>query len=108
MAHFVLQTIIFVALGVMIYLMAMALPRIGDEEDNAPGETSRAMVYIEKADEIFQGFWEKTLRRVRVWILRLDNLITKRLGRFRKSGVAEGKLPLTESDSQVDKEEHSH
>ncbi len=108
MAHFILQTVIFVALGVMIYLMAAALPRIGDEEENAPGETSRLMAYIEKADEIFRGFWEKTLRRLRVWLLRLDNLIAKKLGRFKKDAGKESKLPLGESGSSVDKDEEGN
>jgi hypothetical protein len=108
MLHFILQTLIMLALGVMIYLMAAALPRIGDEAENAPGQMSRAMAYIEKADEIFRGFWEKMLRRVRVWILRLDNLITKKLGRFKKEAGKESKLPLGESGSSVDKDEEGN
>ncbi|MCL4403943.1 hypothetical protein M1432_01180 [Patescibacteria group bacterium] len=108
MVHFILQTVIFLALGAMVYLLAAALPRVGESEENGPGETSRFMAYIERADEVFQGFWEKSLRRVRVWLLRLDNLITKRLGRFRKEIPKEGKLPLMENEETVDKEENSH
>lgn len=104
MVHFILQTVIFLALGAMVYLLAVALPRVGEDEDNAPGRTSRLMTYIERADEAFQGFWEKTLRRVRVWLLRFDNLITKRLGRFKKDAAKETKLPLAESESEENKE----
>ena len=108
MVHFILQTVIFLALGAMVYLLAAALPRVGESEENGPGGTSRFMAYIEKADEVFQGFWEKTLRRVRVWLLRFDNLITKRLGRFKKESIKEMKLPLAENDSKVDKEDGSN
>ncbi len=104
MAHFILQTLIMLALGAIIYLMAVALPRVGDEEINTPGKTSRTMVYIEKADEIFQGFWEKTLRRFRVWLLRLDNFITKKLDRFKKDVAKENKLPLGENGNKDENE----
>ena len=100
MAHFILQTLIMLALGVIIYLMAVALPRVSDEETNAPGKTSRTMIYIEKADEFFQGFWEKTLRRIRVWLLRLDNFITKKLNRFKREAGKESKLPLGENGNK--------
>ncbi len=105
MTHFILQTIIMLAIGTIIYLMAVALPRVSDEEANMPGQMSRTMAYIEKIDGIFQGFWEKTLRRLRVWLLRLDNLITKKLGRFKKDAGKETKLPLGENGSSVDKDE---
>src|SRR5579872_5403836 len=99
MVRFIIQTLIMALLAFIMYLMARTLPRISDESDNSPDNHSRAMVYIEKMDEFLKVFLEKTLRQIRVWILRLDNLISQKLNRFRKESPKEKKLPSIEEEN---------
>ncbi len=95
MIRFIIQTLIILSLGGMLYLMAKALPRVSDEETVDHMRHSRLMEYLEKLDELLKSFFEKALRRSRVWLLKLDNVITKKLDRFKKSGTKETKAPLT-------------
>ena len=94
------------SLGAMLYLMAKALPRIEDENEDAVRMShSRVMAYVEKLDEISKVSLEKALRRVRVWLLRLDNFISKKLNRFKKNGAREAKPPLTSEEGKENSEE---
>ena len=94
MFRFIVQTFIMLSLGGMLYLMAKALPRVSDEEHADYLRQSRLMEYLEILDEFLKSFFEKILRRLRVWLLKLDNMITKKLDRFKKNGVKEVKPPL--------------
>ncbi len=60
MIRFIVQTLIMVALAVILYLMAKALPRISDEPENSRAEKSQAMFYVEKLDIFLRAFLEKT------------------------------------------------
>jgi len=100
MIRFIIQTLFFLSLAAILYLMAKAVPRISDEPDNGPVNRSRVMVYIEKLDEILKAFLEKILRQFRVWLLRLDNFISKKLNRFKKEAPKETKLPPAEEKTQ--------
>ena len=83
MIQFIVQTLIMVSLAAILYLMAKAIPRISDEPENNPTNQSRVMAYVEKLDEFVRAFLERILRQVRVWILKLDNFISKKLNRQR-------------------------
>lgn len=83
---YILHIVITGSLGVIIYLFARALPRVGDA-DAMPRETLKThwlMAYVEKLDERFLSFVEKLLRRSRVVILKLDNTLTRKLHSFKK------------------------
>lgn len=105
MLRFIIQTLIMLSFGAMLYLMAKALPRVSDEEGADHLRHSRLMEYLEKLDELLKSFFEKVLRRSRVWLLKLDNMITKKLDRFKKNGTKEMKTPLMGGEEKEEEEE---
>ncbi|OGE82697.1 MAG: hypothetical protein A2846_01515 [Candidatus Doudnabacteria bacterium RIFCSPHIGHO2_01_FULL_49_9] len=69
------------SLGVIVYIVALALPRI---EVPAPREghpLSKVIssLPLKKIDEAIASYKAKTLRRFRLIIMKLDNLISKSL-----------------------------
>lgn len=99
MIRFLVQMLVMLSLAAILYLMAKALPRIGDEPENV-AERSRVMFYMEKVDEFLKAFLEKVLRQIRIWILKFDNFIGKKLSRFKKEIPKETKLPPTEEENK--------
>lgn len=86
MLKFVLNTLIMLSLGAILYLVAKTLPRIDDRSENKD-DTLKAhwlMSYLEKTDAWLKSQLEKILRRSKVWILKLDNYVSERLGKFKK------------------------
>lgn len=82
MYNFILQTVIVLALGAMIYLVARALPRLPEEP--RAGSAERAPDFLErligrlplkKLDAATGSFLEKFLRRLRLFVLKFDNWI---------------------------------
>ncbi len=87
MLKFLLEIVIVCAFGVVVYLFTRMLPRIDDahiasKEEKMKGDA--LSVYLEKIDEWLTIMFEKFLRRVKVWILRLDNLVNEQLNKFKK------------------------
>lgn len=95
MYEFILQIVIFSSLGVMIYFLAQGLARAG-ETISAVGTPRRANFFdrllrrlpLEKMDASLGAFFEKTLRRLRVFLLKVDNRIHSSLERIRRHGNA--------------------
>lgn len=87
MTAFLLQILIVVSLGVVLYLMVRALPRVSDV-DTTPVSAEPAphwlMERLEKLDEEMLTATEKLLRRMRVALLKLDNSLTLKLKRFKR------------------------
>ena len=78
MYNFVLQIIVFISLGVVVYMMARALPRVSDAEaPRGPGWMDRLMkrVPTEKIDQNINSFLVKFLRKFKLVVLKLDNFI---------------------------------
>lgn len=87
-------------LGVILYLAAKALPRI-DDRNPPPREilkTHWIVGYLEKIDEFMKARLEKILRRLKIWLLKLDNYVSGKLERFKKEALKETKLPIEEAD----------
>ena len=85
------------SLGTILYLLARALPRVNDQEIKEKSASSQPHwfnTYLEKADEWLKAYLEKFLRRIRVWILKLDNFVAHRLNRFKKETPREPILPI--------------
>jgi len=85
MLEFAFTSILMVSLSAVLYLAARALPRIA-EEPQAEGDGRRGFLdrwahsqIPEKVDMAFNGFMLKFLRRVKVFILKLDNLLSRHL-----------------------------
>lgn len=97
MLTLIFETLFFLGLGTMIYLVARALPRIGDDVASAPVanplDRFLAKIPTERWDEISGRVLEKFLRRTRLVILRLDNFLGKSLERVKRvngNGIAKG------------------
>lgn len=81
-----IQTALMVSLGVIVYLVAEAMPRISDTEDTAKnngnsvnGKRLGAILPLEQIDTKLNSLKDKTLRRLRVLIMKIDNFISRRL-----------------------------
>ncbi len=87
MALFLLEIVMVVSLGVVLYLLARTLPRVSDTDTSPTPEAPAPhwlMERLEKLDEEIIFVAEKLLRRVRVGLLKLDNTLTRKLKRFKK------------------------
>lgn len=96
MYNFILQILVFSSLGLIIYLLARAVPRVSD----APAPTKTANFFdklmgklpLVKIDEGINSFLAKFLRKSKVVIMKVDNFINHRLGKLtRKNGSGEKK-----------------
>jgi len=87
MYNFVLQLIVFTSLGIVVYLMARALPRVSDSETTrGPNWIDRLMkrVPTQEIDRGINVFLVKFLRKLKLVILKIDNFISHRLGKLSK------------------------
>jgi hypothetical protein len=90
MAEFILQLVIVVSGGVLLYLVARTLPRL-DETDPTPGPRHLlpdwVMRYLERADEELIAFFERTVRTLRVLLMKFDNVLGERMRRMKRNGT---------------------
>lgn len=104
MYNFVLQTIIMVSLGTIIYLIARAVPRVSETVKFEQRENYFDRIFkklpIEKADAFVSMIMEKMLRKFKIVILRLDNLLTKHLQKLRPGGTGEARPALFEKKEE--------
>jgi len=87
MYNFVLQILMFSSLGLIIYIFARAVPRVGEAETpRGSGFFDKLMAKLPmaKIDRSLDSFFAKFLRKLRVVIMKLDNFINHRLGKLKK------------------------
>lgn len=93
MYNFFLQTIAFVSLGAIIYLFARAIPRVNDSGEENIGKPSGLRSYFDrlgsrlplsKIDAILNSFFEKFLRKSKVIVMKVDNLLNMYINKVRK------------------------
>lgn len=80
MLQFALTTILFLALGTILFLIVRSLPRIGEDpavREITIWEKLLASEIPERIDATVTSVMAKFLRRIKVVVLRLDNRITK-------------------------------
>ncbi len=86
-----------VSLGTIIYLVARALPRVSETAKFERRENYFDLISkklpIEKADAFVSMVMEKMLRKSKIVILRLDNLLTKHLKNLRPESPGEDQRP---------------
>jgi len=75
---FVFTILLMVSLGVVLYLMVRALPRVAEEPAEKKSFLDRwaHTETPEKIDAAFNGFLLKFLRRVKVYALKFDNAVS--------------------------------
>lgn len=86
--NFILETIIFLSLGIIILCLARTLPRIEDESSAMSfkkDKMSRLVkrLPLDKMDETLNLVFHKILRRIKVLIMKADNAVTGKLKSFR-------------------------
>lgn len=106
MSDFILQTVLFLSLGAMVFLIGRAVPRLGEEAE--PKKISRffSNLPIHKFDAALAGMLEKNLRKTRVVLLRVDNGVSGFLQKIKTgsgiSGVHEKKRLFFSPKDEVD------
>lgn len=88
MLNFILQIIVFSSLGLVIYMIARAVPRVPEElpMPRRSNWVDRLMskIPMSKIDDRLNAFFAKFLRKFRVVVMKMDNFINDRLGKLNK------------------------
>jgi hypothetical protein len=108
MLKFLLQITMVVSLGFVVYLFGRVVPRVSDEDIAKAKEQSLfhwLVGYLERVDDWLLWLFEKLLRRVRVGILKLDNIISKKLSAFRKESERQTGFPAEMKKEGEEKKE---
>jgi hypothetical protein len=81
MAEFIFTTILMLCVGTVLYLTVQALPRIAEEPNDGKNffEKWARSEMPEKIDAAFNNFLLKFLRKFKIVVLRLDNILSKHL-----------------------------
>lgn len=98
MYNFTLQILIMISLGTIIYLIARAAPRVGDIEESFKKETFHgkldkliAKIPFERIDIFFSSNFEKMLRKIKLWLMKWDNLLAEHLKKIKQNNDAGAK-----------------
>ena len=86
MFQFILTNILMVSAGVVIYVMVRTLPRIESQpqlEKKNILERWIASEIPERIDRSLNGFLVKFLRKLKVWLLKMDNFISGHLQKIK-------------------------
>ncbi|MEK7658022.1 MAG: hypothetical protein AAB366_02435 [Patescibacteria group bacterium] len=114
MYNFILQIIIMISLGAMIYLIARAAPRVGDSEESFEkfSYTNRldqliAKIPFDEVDAALSVSVEKLLRKLKLFLLKWDNLLSEHIKKIKKINDNNGfkkeeKQNLFNSDNQLE------
>ena len=111
MYNFILQFLIMTSLAIIVYLVARATPRIDEnivfsKSKNSFFDNIVHKLPLEKIDLMSSNLLEKLLRRVKIIILKIDNILTKKLGNFKSvSSSQEDLRPNLFEKLDLDKKE---
>lgn len=87
MYDFVIHIVLVVSLGAMIYLLARALPRVSDEHGVLPpGFFDRLVdrLPLDRIDIALSAMLERTLRKIKILILKMDNVVNSYIEQVRR------------------------
>ncbi len=77
-----LELALMVSLGVIVYLMAVAVPRVGEEEADSAKRNGRTNnLPLEDFDVLLKNLRDKLLRRTKIVIMKIDNFLSRKLKR---------------------------
>ena len=80
MQNLFLELTLLISLAVIVYLMSAAIPRIEDKkEEDDSGGSKRSSLPLDKLDEVLLRTKDKLLRKTKVLVMKVDNLISKQL-----------------------------
>ncbi len=82
-----IQTTLIVSLGVIVYLVAAAAPRVQDSDEVSDRTNFKArfgeIIPLDRLDNWFNTANDKVLRKLKVIVMKVDNFISKRLNNNR-------------------------
>lgn len=80
MQNLFLEISLLTSLAIIVYLMSAALPRMEDKKEEAEdGGSKRSSLPLDKLDELLLKANDKFLRKMKVVVMKADNLISKKL-----------------------------
>lgn len=87
MLQFFVTTIFMISLGTILYVLVRSLPRI-DEEPSGVSERSALERWVaseipERIDGVVNAFMGKFLRKLKIFLLKVDNSLTDRLQKIK-------------------------
>ena len=103
MLKFISHITMMVGLGAILYLFARALPRINDNEIQGRKSLIKTHIifhYAEKIDARLKYLSEKSLRRLSLVLLKLENQVNKKLTRLKKENTP--REPFTVPEEKKD------
>lgn len=106
MLAFVFEILVFASLAGILALAMRTLPRISNEVfvgTRSLVRTHELMLFLERMDETLKSVFEKFLRRAKVVILKLDNIVTKKIAQFSEERAKE-KLTFIVEEKPAEKE----
>lgn len=84
MADLILQLILFSSFAVIVYLMAIAVPRVKDDELNATKSKVASILPLDRMDAFLNSWREKILRRLRIYLMKAERGVTGQLDKSRE------------------------
>ncbi|MEX2033141.1 MAG: hypothetical protein WD889_01090 [Candidatus Colwellbacteria bacterium] len=84
MADLILQLILFSSFAVIVYLMAIAVPRVKDDELNVASSKGASILPLDRMDAFLNSWKEKVLRRLRIYLMKAEHSVTGQLNKSRE------------------------
>ncbi len=84
MVDLILQLILFSSFAVIVYLMAIAVPRVKDDELNIASNKVASVLPLDRMDAFLNVWKEKVLRRLRIYLMRAERGVTSQLDKSRE------------------------
>lgn len=103
MFAFIFEIIIFVCLAVLMVIALRALPRVSNEvftESRSRVRVHELMIALERVDDVLKILFEKFLRRLKVLIMKLDNIVTKKISKFKNERTKEKATFMLSSEGE--------
>jgi hypothetical protein len=95
-------------LSAILLIGLRTLPRVSNEVfegSHSRVKTHELMLILEKVDEVFKVFFEKFLRRLKVFILKLDNVVTRKINKYKNERLRERNSFVLEKEEKQNGEE---
>ncbi len=108
MVQFIFTNLLMISLGAILYLVVRSLPRIsGEDEDRKPNLWERWVMsdVPHKLDLATKAYAGKFFRKLKVYVMRIDNFLTAKLKKMNGSensgltGQAKPKIDLKDISS---------
>jgi len=95
MLAFILNIVLMIALGTLVFLFVRAIPRVEDENSEGHKRTVFEKWLVselpERADVYLSNLFAKWLRKFKVYVMKIDNMLGSHLKKINpRSGKPEG------------------